>query len=308
MATVLVTGGGGFIGSHLVDALVARGDRVHIFDNFSSGSKHNINDGAIVHEIDIRDKSATLLEGSLVRPEIIYHLAAKASLVASNESPSNSAETNVGGTISIIEMSEELKAPIVFASSAAVYGPPSLEPTSEKGELSPIAPYGVSKLSAELYLRSSRKRSMLPHSICRLANIYGPRQRPDSEGGVVAILSKKLIKEETPVLYGHGKAIRDYVFILDAVEALLRAERVGITVNIGTGKATSVETVYAFLEKLSGRSIAAEYKDLRPGEVESCVLDASKARQKLNWKAETPIERGLKATYDFFVSESKAGV
>jgi UDP-glucose 4-epimerase len=302
--TAIVTGGAGFIGSHLVDALLADGYGVTVIDDLSSGKAERVAKDAELRELDIADFAALAAVVEEVRPRAIFHLAAQASVVASVEDPGRDCEVNVKGTLNVVEAAGRCGAPVVFTSTGgALYGDEAPMPTAEDRMPAPLSPYGASKWAAEAYVKTWSLSSGIPHAVCRLGNVYGPRQNPHGEAGVVAIFAHRLYTGQTPTLYGHGKPTRDYVYVGDVVSALLAASGRSGTYNVATGVETDVSTVWSELSKVAGSQIEPELADLRPGELEHSCIDASLAERELGWRPEVPIADGLRLTYEALVAE-----
>ncbi|HEY1833879.1 MAG TPA: NAD-dependent epimerase/dehydratase family protein [Solirubrobacteraceae bacterium] len=302
--SAIVTGGAGFIGSHVVDALLAEGRRVVVVDDLSSGDATRVASGAELHELDIVDAEALAALVAEVAPEKIFHLAAQSSVVASVADPARDCAVNVQGTLNVLEAAGAGRVPVVFTSTGgALYGDDAPMPTSEQRIPAPLSPYGASKWAAEAYVNTWSLSSGIPHAVCRLGNVYGPRQSPHGEAGVVAIFSEHLYGGRTPKLYGHGKPTRDYVYVGDVVRALLAAAGSSGTYNIATGVETDVLTIWRELSVAAGKEIEPELADLRPGELQHSRLDASLATRELGWAPEMPIADGLKQTYAALVEE-----
>jgi UDP-glucose 4-epimerase len=300
----LVTGGAGFIGSHLVDALLAEGYEVEVVDDLSSGDARNVAEGATLHTLDITDRAA--LHGAIERaaPRAIFHLAAQASVVASVADPGRDCEVNVRGTLNVVDVAGRLGVPVVFTSTGgALYGDEAPMPTPEERIPAPLSPYGASKWAAEAYVNTWSLSSGVPHAVCRLGNVYGPRQSPHGEAGVVAIFSHCLHTGRAPKLYGHGAPTRDYVYVEDVVRALLAASGRRGTFNVATGVETDVTSVWDGLSAAAQVALEPELADLRPGELQHSRLDVSRAERELGWRAEVPIEEGLRRTYAALVEE-----
>jgi UDP-glucose 4-epimerase len=303
----LVTGGAGFIGSHLVDALLADGWAVDVVDDLSAGSERNVAAAARLHTLDITDRPAldALLER--VAPGAIFHLAAQASVTASVADPSRDCEVNVQGTLNVVDAAGRLGAPVVFTSTGgALYGDAAPMPTPEEYFPEPLSPYGASKLAGEAYVNTWSLSGGVPHAVCRLGNVYGPRQSPHGEAGVVAIFSHRLHTGQAPTLYGHGAPTRDYVYVGDVARALLAALGRRGTFNIATGVQTDVTTVWSTLRAAADSALQPQLADLRPGELQRSCLDVSRAERELGWRAEVPIEEGLRRTYAALVEEFEA--
>lgn len=300
----IVTGGAGFIGSHVVDALLARGTGVTVIDDLSTGDRRRVAPAAELVEQDIVDIAAVAAIVESVRPQAIFHLAAQASVVASVEDPGRDCEVNVKGTLGVVEAARVCDAPVVFTSTGgALYGDQAPMPTGEDRIPAPLSPYGASKWAGEAYVRTWSLLSGIPHAVCRLGNVYGPRQSPHGEAGVVAIFTHHLHTGRTPRLYGHGRPTRDYVYVGDVVGALLAAVGRSGTYNIATSTETDVATVWRELSETAGRQIEPELADLRPGELQHSCLDISLAERELGWRPQTSIEEGLRRTYQALVDE-----
>jgi UDP-glucose 4-epimerase len=303
----LVTGGAGFIGSHLVDALLADGREVTVIDDLSSGDARNVPAAAELQQIDIVDRAALHAAIAAAQPSAIFHLAAQASVVASVEDPVRDCAVNVEGTLNVLDAAARLKAPVVFTSTGgALYGDDAPMPTSEERIPAPLSPYGASKWAAEAYVNTWSLAGGIPHAVCRLGNVYGPRQSPHGEAGVVAIFSHHLYARKAPKLYGHGAPTRDYVYVGDVVRALLAAAGHRGTYNVATGVETDVRTVWQGLSAAARIEVEPQLADLRPGELQHSCLDASRAARELGWRAEIPIAEGLARTYTALVEEFAA--
>jgi UDP-glucose 4-epimerase len=304
----IVTGGAGFIGSHVVDALLADGYGVTVIDDLSSGDAGRVAEEAELRELDIVNLPALRAVVEEVEPRAIFHLAAQASVVASVEDPGRDCEVNVKGTLNVVEAAGRCGAPVVFTSTGgALYGDDAPMPTGEDRIPAPLSPYGASKWAAEAYVKTWSESSGIPHAVCRLGNVYGPRQSPHGEAGVVAIFAHHLHSGRAPKLYGQGKPTRDYVYVGDVVNALLAASGRPGTYNIATGVETDVTTVWSELRKIAGSQVEPELADLRPGELKRSCLDAGLAERKLGWRAEVAIADGLALTYNALVEEFERG-
>jgi UDP-glucose 4-epimerase len=297
----VVTGGAGFIGSHVVEALEVRGDDVHVLDNLSKGKRERVAEGVDVHVADIRDPDAAF---EAARPEAVFHLAAQADVRVSVEDPSLDADVNVLGTLRILEAARRHGAKIVFASTGgAVYGECD-GPATESAERRPLAPYGTSKLCGEEYLATWNRLYGTGHVSLRFANVYGPRQEPHGEAGVVAIFMGLLRDGGTPKLYGDGTQSRDYVFVSDVVEAMLAAVgRDGGTYNVGTGVETSVLELYDAIQRASGVAREPEFAEPRLGELQRSVLDISRTKRDLGWQPAHSLADGLAKTWAWMLEE-----
>ena len=291
----IVTGGAGFIGSHVVDALLARGDEVHVLDDLSKGRRENVAAGAELHVADIRDPDAVF---DAVRPEAVLHLAAQADVRVSVERPGFDADVNVLGTVRILEAARRHGAKVVFTSSGgAGYGECD-GPAPETAPMRPLAPYGVSKLAGEEYLAAYNRLYGSSHVTLRLGNVYGPRQEPHGEAGVVAIFMGLLLEGGTPRIYGDGRQTRDYVYVGDVARAARAAlGHDGGVFNVGTGIETSVLELYDAIVAASGIDRPAEHAPARLGELQRSVLDVSLAARELRWRPEHSLAGGLAETW-----------
>jgi UDP-glucose 4-epimerase len=298
----LVTGGAGFIGSHVVDSLVRDGYEVLVVDDLSAGDPSRIAPEARLAKLDITDNEALAGAFDAFRPQTVYHLAAQASVMASVADPGRDCAVNVLGTLNVAEAARRHSAPLVFTSTGgAIYGDDATIPTAEDQIALPLSPYGASKLAAEAYVRSWSAAHGVPNAVMRLGNIYGPRQTPHGEAGVVAIFSYRLWAGLPCTLYGHGTPTRDYVHVLDVVAALRAARGRAGVFNIGTGIETDVATLYARLAEAAGSTAAPELADLREGELLRSCLDASHARRELRWEPQITVADGFASTYETMV-------
>lgn len=300
---VLVTGGAGFIGSNVADGLIAEGYEVVIVDDLSNGHEENIPGKAKFYKTDIRGSG---LEDVFMaeNPDIVIHNAAQLSVRVSVDNPLLDADINIIGGLKLISICKKYEVKkIIFASSGGtVYGDQKIFPADESHPLAPISPYGVAKLATENYLYYYLKIYGLEYIALRYANIYGPRQDPHGEAGVVAIFSKMMIADEVPLINGDGLQTRDYVYVGDVVKvniAAVRSDFVG-PVNIGTGIETDVMTLFDILKDASGKDIEEKHGPAKTGEQMRSVLDNSLAGRVLGWKPEIAVEKGLKLTYDWF--------
>jgi UDP-glucose 4-epimerase len=297
----IVTGGAGFIGSNLVDALLGRGDEVHVLDDLSRGKPERLAAGAELHVGDIRDSDAVF---DTVRPEAVFHLAAQADVRVSVERPDFDADVNVLGTVRILEAARRSNAKVVFSSTGgAVYGE-CTSPASESAERRPVAPYGTSKLCGEEYLETWNRLYGTGHVSLRFANVFGPRQDPHGEAGVVAIFMGILNSGGTPKIYGDGSQTRDYVFVTDVVRAMIAAlDRDGGVFNIGTGVETSVVELYDAIQRASGVTREPAFAAPRLGELQRSVLDSSRAERELGWRPAVSLDDGLARTWAWVMKE-----
>ena len=299
---MLVTGGAGFVGSHVADAFVARGDQVLVVDDLSTGHEDNVPERAELERVDIVD---TALAGvfSSFSPKLVCHLAAQASVTVSVDRPEHDLDVNVRGTFNVCEAARHSGAPVVFASTGgAVYGEGAPLPTPEDHPPQPLSPYGASKLAAEAYVSTWGRLYGAPNVVLRLGNVYGPRQSPHGEAGVVAIFSGRLLAGEAPELRGGGAPTRDYVHVHDVARAFVAAaegRRAG-TYNVGTGKETSTARVLELLQRSAAAELEPRHAELRSGELAASALDSSRIEQELGWRATIDVEQGLAQTLDWY--------
>jgi UDP-glucose 4-epimerase len=293
----LVTGGAGFIGSHLVEALLARGDRVEVVDNLSTGKRENVAPGARLHERDIREPLDDLF-GEL-QPEACFHLAAQADVGTSVERPDYDAEVNVVGLVRLLEAARKVGASLVFSSTGgAMYGECE-RPAREDDPRLPLSPYGASKLAGEEYLATWNRLHGMDNVVCRLANVFGPRQLPKLEGGVVAIFLDRMRDGAATTIFGDGSQTRDFVYVGDVARALIAASERGHGVyNVGTGVATSVLALHRRCAEAAGVEAEPLLVDPRPGDLMHSVLDRSKAERELGWRPQVALQDGLARTWD----------
>jgi len=303
--SALVTGGAGFIGSNLVDGLLAAGHEVAVVDDLSTGRRENLDGalagGATLHELDVTDAPALRAVFDAVRPQLVFHLAAQIDVRRSVEDPAADARVNVEGTINVLAAAHAAGARRVVysATGGAVYGESDVVPTPEDAPARPLAPYGQSKLAGEGYCALFARLHGLPAIALRYANVYGPRQDPLGEGGVIAIFCGCLTEGRTPTIYGDGRQTRDFVYVGDVVDANLAAAASDLTgsYNVGTGVETSVLDLVETLDGLgAGAPLEPVHADARAGEVRRSCLDASALRAALGWQARTPLAEGLRRT------------
>jgi UDP-glucose 4-epimerase len=293
----LVTGGAGFIGSNLVDALLDRGDETHVLDNLSKGKRENVDERATLYVADIRDPGAAF---EAARPDVVFHLAAQADVRVSVDRPDFDADVNVVGTVRMLEEARRHGAQVVFSSTGgAIYGECD-GPAPETAARRPLAPYGTSKLCGEEYLATWNRLYGTTHVALRFGNVYGPRQEPHGEAGVVAIFMGLLADGGTPTIYGDGRQTRDYVAVGDVVDCLLRAAgHDGGVYNVGSGIETSVLELYDAIQEATGIERPPEHAEPRLGELQRSVLDPSGAARDLGWRAATSLADGLEKTWSW---------
>ncbi|MCX5778169.1 MAG: NAD-dependent epimerase/dehydratase family protein [Elusimicrobia bacterium] len=301
---ILVTGGAGFIGSNIVDELVNRGHSVAIVDNLSSGKKKNINPRARFYKADITDAPAIDKIFKKERPEIIEHLAAQIDVRKSVADPGFDAKVNILGTLNILESGRKygVKKVIFSSSGGTIYGDCGKKPPNESARGNPLSPYGIGKYAIEFYLNFYAELYGIKYTILRYANVYGPRQDPHGEAGVVAIFAQRMLGNDSILIFGNGSQTRDYVFVKDVVDANIRALTRGDNeiINIGTGKLTSVRDLARMMSRSTGYKKAPVLKPARPGELLRSFLDSRKAEKVLGWKPAVAIEKGLSVTLDYF--------
>ncbi|MGE5482431.1 MAG: NAD-dependent epimerase/dehydratase family protein [Bacteroidota bacterium] len=295
----IVTGGAGFIGSHLVDQLIGRGDDVLVIDDFSTGREELLNPGACVMKGSVCSHEAFRAIVDF-QPDFVFHLAAQASVGRSTQDPAKDLEVNVAGTLNVAVACANAHAKrLVFSSSAAVYGNPVALPISESHPTEPLSPYGLSKLTAEKYLGWLKLQHSLDTVVLRYANVYGPRQNAAGEAGVVAIFVDRA-KRECPIeVFGDGQQTRDFVHVSDVVAANLLAAEHGAPgpLNISTGVATSVAALHELVAARSGRAAKVVHRPPRPGDIRHSTLDNSRAREVLGWEPRMTLTAGIA---DFF--------
>jgi len=313
MSKIIVTGGAGFIGSHIVDALVARGHRVVVLDNLSTGRKGNLNPKAKFYKVDIRDKKISDIFKK-EKPQAVFHYAAQIDARASARDPMFDAEINVLGSLNILQNAAKAGTKkIIFASSGGnLSSEETVLPTPENKISLPASPYGAAKFSVEMYLHFFWKTYGMKYVALRLANVYGPRQSPHGEAGVVAIFINKMLRGKEPTIFGDGKQTRDYVYVGDVVRANLLAfqsNKIG-SYNVGTGKETNTLQVFRKLKKLTGAKVkevhgappGQEKKNAAAvaGEQTRSALDYSKIRREFGWKPGADLDIGLSKTVEWF--------
>jgi UDP-glucose 4-epimerase len=307
---VLVTGGGGFIGSTLVDRLLAEGYDVDVVDDLSAGSLGNLAGARAQQQrkmsfqrLDVRSEG---MREFIVhrKPEVIYHLAAQADVRVSVANPGFDADVNIAGSLNVAEgaLQAGTKKVVFAGSGGTLYGVPEALPTKEGHPQRPLSPYGISKKAFGDYLHYYREIHGLEYTVLALANVYGPRQDPHGEAGVIAIFAGKLLDGDRPTIFGDGEQTRDFVFVDDVADAFVRAtdKGDGLLMNIGTGVETSVQQLFDSMARATGYPEPARYAPARTGELQRSALDPGRAGIHLGWKPYTSLDEGLTRTVDWF--------
>ena len=299
----LVTGGAGFIGSHIVDKLITKGHNVVVIDDLSYGSKANVNKKAKFYKIKIQDKKVQQIFKKH-KFDIVFHEAAQKNVRVSVDNPQLDADINIIGALNLLESCRKYKVKkFVFASTGgAIYGETKQVPTPESCDQWPISPYGVTKLALEKYLHYYKEIHKLDYVALRYANVYGPRQDPKGEAGVVAVFISKLLKKQQPVINGNGKQTRDYVYVDDVAQANILAidNKVKGIYNVGTARQTDVNQLYRKIAKLMGQSIKEKHGPALAGEQKVSRLNVNKIKKQLNFKINYNLDKGLSETINWF--------
>jgi len=301
---ILVTGGAGFIGSHTVDALVAGGHEVSVLDDLSAGQRERLNPGARFHHANIRNADEVRMIVDQEAPEVIVHLAAQMDVRRSVADPAFDAEVNLIGFLNLMEAArlKGLRRVVFSSTGGAIYGDQENYPCDENHPRRPVSPYGVAKLSTEAYLFFYKVQYGIDYVALRYANVYGPRQDPHGEAGVVAIFCGRILERKPCTIFGDGEQTRDYVYVGDVVRANLAAvsTKVSGAINIGTGVETSVNQLYGLLAAAAGTDALPAYAAGRPGEQARSAISPARAARELYWRPEVALGEGLKRTYAFF--------
>jgi UDP-glucose 4-epimerase len=297
---IVVTGGAGFIGSHVVDRLVGDGHEVTVVDDLSTGRRANVNAAARLHVVDLRAPELQRIVDA-TRPAAVVHLAAQAAVSRSVADPAFDASVNVLGMLNLLEAcrAATVRDVVYISTGGAAYGDTEVVPTPESHLTRPASPYGVSKVAAELYLDCWAALHGARGVSLRLANVYGPRQNPEGEAGVVAIFTRRLLSGRACIINGDGEQTRDYVYVADVADAVTRAlgrSTATGAINIGAARETTVNELYRLLARAAGVDRAPEHGPARPGEQRRSALTWDRARQVLDWKPSTPLDRGLAET------------
>jgi UDP-glucose 4-epimerase len=301
---ILVTGGAGFIGSHVAEAFLEAGHEVHVLDNFETGREENVPDAAALHRLDVRDEEVSDLFAR-ERFEVLCHHAAQMDVRKSVEDPRYDADVNVAGFLNLMEAGKKngLERVLFASTGGAIYGEPEYAPQDEDHPLRPLSPYGITKLTTEKYLYFYRQQYGIDYVSLRYANIYGPRQNPHGEAGVVAIFARSMLEGEQPVIFGDGEQTRDYVFVGDVARANVAALRYdggsGIF-NVGTARETSVNELFRLLRDQIDPDVPEEHGDAKPGEQQRSILGYDRAERELGWTPEVELKEGFKRTVDWF--------
>jgi len=303
---ILVTGGAGFIGSHTVDALVASGaGEISVLDDLSSGKRQQVNAKATLYQTDLRDAAAVGSVVEQVRPEIVFHLAAQMDVRRSVADPAFDAQVNLVGFLNLIESARRhgLKRVVFASTGGAIYGEQDEFPCTEDHPRRPVSPYGVAKLATEAYLFFYKVEYGIDYLALRFGNVYGPRQDPHGEAGVVAIFCGRILDGKPVMIYGDGTQTRDYVYVGDVVRAVVAAAKSrasGIALNIGTGIETSVNELYSTLAGIADFPTQAQHAAARPGEQKRSVISPARAERELGWRPEKKLADGLEETFNYF--------
>ncbi len=307
--TALVTGGAGFIGSHLVDRLLTLGYRVVVIDNLSSGKLKNLNPAASFHHSDItQPASAEVFQ--MEHPDLVFHLAAQTSVSYSTRDPVRDSEVNVIGTLRMLEAARRhgVEKFIYSSTGGALYGEPEVDPCPDDHTVTPLAPYGMSKQLGELEMEFYRRIYRLNYVSLRYGNVYGPRQDPHGEAGVIAIFSQAMLEGKQPEIFGDGNQERDFICVDDVVEAnILAVDRGdGMAMNIGTGQKTSINRIFDLLKDIIGYKWGPVHSAARLGDVYQISLETTRAQQELGWTARVGLVEGLRQTVDYFRETAQA--
>jgi UDP-glucose 4-epimerase len=299
---VIITGGAGFISSHVVDLLIDNNYEVCIIDNLTHGSINNINKKAKFYEMDIRDiKLIEVFE--IEKPDYVIHNAAQISVPASVDDPMNDASINILGTVNVLEASRKVNVKkIIYPASAAIFGEPSYLPIDEEHPLEMLSGYGVTKHTVEHYLKVYKTLYNIDYVVLRCANIYGPRQDSSGEGGVIAIFCEKLLMDQTPYIYGDGEQIRDFVYVKDVAKAYLMALQSDINgiYNVSTNIKITINELFKVINELLNKNISCIYADERKGDIRDSYMTYDKIKGEIGWKPETSITEGLKETLNYY--------
>lgn len=307
---ILISGGAGFIGSHVADVLIERGHRVTILDNLVSGNEENVNRRAKFHKFDIGNRKRLEKLFEKVQPEAVFHFAAQINVRTSVEDPSADAMTNIMGSLSLIELAAKhgVKKFIFSSTGGAMFDDTTPRPTPESIPAAPLSPYGIAKLSIEHYLRFFRQVHGLPYIVLRYANVYGPRQNAHGEAGVISIFLTRMLEGTAPTINGDGLQTRDYVYVGDVAEANVKALDSTIeegVFHIGTGIETSVNDIFRMLNWQFGKAFEETHGSAKPGEISASALNARRAKEILGWEPKVALSEGLVATATWFKARAR---
>ena len=309
--TALVTGGAGFIGSHLVDRLLSLGFKVVVIDDLSTGKLQNLNPAATFQHTDVTHASVHEVF-QRENPDLVFHLAAQVSVTQSTKDPAKDAEINILGTLHLLEAARRsgIEKFIYSSTGGALYGEPEVNPCTEQFPIAPLSPYGLSKYLAEQYLELYHRKYLLNYTSLRYGNVYGPRQDPYGEAGVVAIFTQAMLGGKRPQVFGDGNQERDFVYVDDVVEANICAISLGDSAafNVGTGGSTKINRIFEVLKGILRYRWAPVYRPRRPGDVYQISLDSSKAASELGWTPQVELEEGLRQTVEYFRKAVKAAI
>ncbi len=295
---ILVTGGAGFIGSNLVDRLIEEGHKITVIDNLSTGKMENVHSEAKFYQLDICSETIRDIFKK-EKIDIVYHEAAQIDVQKSINDPIFDGDVNILGTVNVLEACKEANVKkIIYSSSAAAYGEPKYLGIDEKHPINPISYYGISKYTPENYIRAYNELYNIDYTILRYANVYGIRQDPKGEGGVIAIFMDKLFKNESPIIFGDGSATRDFIYVSDVVKANIKALSKGSkeVFNIGTGKATSIKKLFNVMKEIMETDVEVKYGEERKGDIKHSFFDITKAKKELRWTPQHSLEEGLDTT------------
>ena len=304
MERVIVTGGAGFIGSHIVDRLILNGFEVAVLDNMLSGFKSNINQKATFYEIDLYSDDLDVIIEEF-KPSLVYHLAAQSSVSVSESNPNKDANINILGSVNLYKAcnNSTVKRIILSSTGGAIYGNQKILPCSEQNKLNPISPYGVSKLASEKYLEVFSELYGYEYTILRYGNVYGPRQNPSGEAGVISIFAGLLLNGEVAKIFGDGSQERDYIYISDVVDAnILALNSANKSIyNISTGQGLSVIKIFNMIKTLTKSTNEPIYMPSRKSDVDKIILDNTKALNDLKWEPKVSIENGISSTINYLL-------
>ena len=304
----MVTGGAGFIGSHIVDKYVALGHEVVVVDDLTTGKKENINPNAMFYRVDLRNKNKIAAAVNREKPDVINHQAAQKSVSHSVSDPTHDAEINIIGFLNLMEAAKQfgIKKVIFSSTGGAIYGDAKDIPTPETYPPQPVSPYAITKFTTEQYLRFYFQTAGIIPVILRYSNVYGPRQDPFGEAGVVAIFSKLMSEGKPMTVFGDGKQTRDYVFVKDVAQASVKALQYqpknfdDAIINIGTGVETPLNSIVTLLEDVSGKKADVKHEPARDGDLLRSAIGITKAKKMLDWAPETKLSDGIEKTYGYF--------